>query len=75
MSAPESSPETSESTSHEPLLLEAAPEGSDDVQKLDVQSEKPLKFDALGPMVVNSDGVRLHLLNVSLITLDAHLST
>lgn len=42
------------------LLLEASPEGSD-VQKVDLGSGQMLRFDALGPMVVNSNGVRMSL--------------
>lgn len=45
------------SAPHAPLAIEAAPEGLD-AQKLSVDGDVPLKFDALGPMVVNSDGVR-----------------
>lgn len=40
-----------------PLLL-PAPSDASDAQKLDINEQvSALKFDALGPMVVNSDGV------------------
>jgi hypothetical protein len=44
-------------TQQAPLLLEAPSEASD-AQKLDLGSGQTLRFDALGPMVVNSNGVR-----------------
>jgi hypothetical protein len=47
-----------------PLLLEApSPSATEDdgsIQKLVPGSNTTLKFDSLGPLVVNSDGVRSH---------------
>jgi len=51
-------PLNEQSASHLPLLLEAPPEGSS-AQKLDLGSGQTLRFDALGPVVVNSNGVRM----------------
>lgn len=43
--------------SQDALLLEASPDAFN-AEKLNVDSGEALKFDALGPLVVNSDGVR-----------------
>lgn len=56
--AEQTAPLNEQSASHLPLLLEAAPEGSG-AQKLDLGSGQILRFDALGPVVVNSNGVRM----------------
>lgn len=50
-------PENQPTSPQEARLLEANPEASN-AHKLNVDSEEGLKFDALGPVVVNSDGVR-----------------
>lgn len=58
MSSSEQTPNPeNQPTSQEARLLEANPEVSN-AHKLNVDSEEGLKFDALGPVVVNSDGVR-----------------
>ena len=42
-----------------PLALPAPPvEGDSNTPQLSVDSGDSIRFDALGPMVVNSDGVR-----------------
>lgn len=38
-----------------------APDHNENAAKVEVNSDKTLKFDTLGPMVVNSDGVSRHL--------------
>ena len=43
--------------SHSTLALPAAPSQTEQVPQLDVNGETKMKFDALGPLVVNSDGV------------------
>lgn len=41
-----------------PLTIEDAPPADQQTQQLNVQDEQTLKFDKLGPVVVNNDGVR-----------------
>lgn len=41
-----------------PLSIEDAPPADQQPQQLNVQDEQTLKFDKLGPVVVNNDGVR-----------------
>ena len=58
MSIEQKASDNEQPTQQAPLLLEA-PQGGSDAQKLDLESGQTLRFDALGPMVVNSNGVRI----------------
>ncbi|KAF7795752.1 hypothetical protein EIP86_006919 [Pleurotus ostreatoroseus] len=49
--------------SHSTLALPAAPSQTEQVPQLDVNGETQMKFDALGPLVVNSDGTLSRIAN------------
>jgi hypothetical protein len=55
-------------TPKEPLKIAATPHNPPQpkpaVHTLDVGTGTPVKLDALGPMIINSDGVRLHLFSL-----------
>ena len=55
-----------------PLSIEDAPPAGQQAQQLNVQDEQTLKFDKLGPVVVNNDGVRRDAESVSYTHLRAH---
>ena len=42
-----------------PLALPTPPQPEENVEQLSVNGTQTFKFDALGPVVVNTDGVRL----------------
>jgi len=53
-----------EDQSHEvPLLLPPTPAESGGAPNLDIKSNGSIKFDALGPLVVNSDGTLSRISN------------
>ena len=45
-----------------PLSLPPPPDADSDVKKVDATAGESIKFDELGPLVVNSDGVSIPLL-------------
>ncbi|KAF8300419.1 hypothetical protein DL93DRAFT_2090986 [Clavulina sp. PMI_390] len=52
-----------ENTPKEPAALIEGPTPSTDAPKLDVNSGDAIKFDSLGPLVVNSDGTLSRIAN------------
>ncbi|EPQ55651.1 hypothetical protein GLOTRDRAFT_40931 [Gloeophyllum trabeum ATCC 11539] len=59
---PEGTVSNTPNTPSGPLAL-PAPSQDDETTKLDVHTMQRMKFDALGPMVVNSDGTLSRIAN------------
>lgn len=57
--------ETNNQTKPDHLLPAPQNATDSDAVKLDVNSDEGIKFDALGPMIINSDGVGTTLLHFS----------
>lgn len=61
MSTTEAANATQQPETHAPLALPPPPAGEEPTTKLEVGSQ--MKFDALGPLVVNSDGTLSRIAN------------